>query len=59
MDALNSIHHYLVRYKNLQGKILEKTVYASDATKAQQLAFDFNAELKQRPHLIKAILRLV
>ena len=58
MSPLNAINRYLVRYRNLSGETHEGCVYASDAMEARDLARDFAAELRQRPNLIRAILRV-
>ena len=58
MSPLNSINRYLVRYRNLSGETHEGCVYASDAMEARDLAREFAAELRQRPNLISAILRV-
>lgn len=58
MKTLDVIHHYLVRYRNLQGEMQEGCVYASDAMEAQDLAQEFAEELRQRPNLISAVLRV-
>ena len=58
MSAINTVNHYLVRYRNLSGETHEDCVYASDAMEARDLAREFTAELRQRPNLIRAILRV-
>ena len=58
MSAINTVNHYLVRYRNLSGETHEDCVYASDAMEARNLACEFHAELRQRPNLINAILRV-
>ena len=58
MSAINTVNHYLVRYRNLSGETHEGCVYASDAMEARDLACEFHAELRQRPNLINAILRV-
>ena len=58
MSAINTVNHYLVRYRNLSGETHEDCVYASDAMEARDLACEFDAELRQRPNLINAILRV-
>ncbi|KZR91845.1 hypothetical protein MITS9509_01766 [Synechococcus sp. MIT S9509] len=58
MSPLQMINRYLVRYRDLSGATLEGCVYASDAMEARDLAREFTAELRQRPNLIRAILRV-
>ena len=58
MSPLQTINRYLVRYRDLSGATLEGCVYASDAMEARDLACEFHAELRQRPNLINAILRV-
>ncbi|KZR82858.1 hypothetical protein SynBIOSE41_01435 [Synechococcus sp. BIOS-E4-1] len=58
MSPLQTINRYLVRYRDLSGATLEGCVYASDAMEARDLAREFTAELRQRPNLIRAILRV-
>ena len=58
MSPLQTINRYLVRYRDLSGATLEGCVYASDAMQARDLARDFTSELRQRPNLISAILRV-
>ena len=58
MPPLTAVNRYLVRYRDLSGATREGCVYASDAMKARDLARDFAAELRQRPNLIRAILRV-
>ena len=56
MKTSASGHHYQVRFKDRQGEIHEAKVYALDAKNAQDLAIEANEELRNRPHLITAIL---
>ena len=56
MKTSASGHHYQVRFKDLQGEIHEAKVYALDAKNAQDLAIETNEDLRNRPHLITAIL---
>ena len=58
MSPMQTINRYLVRYRDLSGATLEGCVYASDAMQARDLARDFTSELRQRPNLISAILRV-
>ena len=58
MKTSASGHHYQVRFKNLQGEIHEATFYALDAKNAQDLAIETHEELRMRPYLITAILKL-
>ena len=58
MSPLQTINRYLVRYRDLSGATLEGCVYASDAMQARDLARDFTSELRQRPNLTSAILRV-
>ncbi|WP_170953596.1 hypothetical protein [Synechococcus sp. UW179A] len=58
MTPLQTINRYLVRYRDLSGATLEGCVYASDAMEARNLAREFTSELRQRPNLISAILRV-
>ena len=55
--STQSTSKYVVRYKDLEGKSHEANVYAHDVIKAQDMAMKLNTELKQRPHLISAILK--
>ena len=58
MSPVQTTNRYLVRYRDLSGATLEGCVYASDAMEARDLAREFTAELRQRPNLISAILRV-
>ena len=55
--STQSTSKYVVRYKDLEGKSHEDNVYAHDVIKAQDMAKNLNTELKQRPHLISAIIK--
>ena len=55
----HAVNRYLVRYRDLSGATCEGCVYAADAMEARDLAREFTAELRQRPNLIRAILRIV
>ncbi len=57
MNTQHSVHQYLIRYRDLEGKSHEDSVYAFNATEAQNIAMEFNSGLNQRPHLISAILK--
>ena len=57
MKTQHSVHQYLIRYRDLDGKSYEDSVYAFNAMEAQNLAMEFNSGLGQRPHLISAILK--
>ena len=57
MNTQRSIHQYLIRYKDLEGKSHLESVYASDAMEAQNFAIDCNSGLFQRPHLINAVIK--
>ena len=57
MNTQHSVHQYLIRYRDLDGKSHEDSVYAFNAMEAQHLALEFNSGLSQRPHLISAILK--
>ena len=57
MNNKQSVHQYLIRYKDLEGKSHEDTVYALNAMDAQRLAMDFNSGLNRKPHLISGILK--
>ena len=59
MTSTHTVNRYLVRYRDLNGATCEGCVYASDAMEAKDLAREFVAELRQRPNLISAILRIV
>ena len=48
---------YVVRYKDLEGILHEDNVYAHDVITAQNMAIGISSELKQRPHLISAIIK--
>ena len=48
MSAINTVNHYLVRYRNLSGETHEDCVYASDAMEARDLACEFHAELSSQ-----------
>jgi len=54
----HAVNRYLVRYRDLSGATREGCVYAADAMEARDLAREFTAELRQRPNLIRAILRI-
>ncbi len=58
MSPVQTTNRYLVRYRDLSGATLEGCVYASDAMEARDLAREFTAELRHRPNLISAILRI-
>ena len=58
MSPIQTTNRYLVRYRDLSGATLEGCVYASDAMEARDLARESTAELRQRPNLISAILRI-
>ena len=57
MNIQHSVHQYLIRYRDLEGKSHEDSVYAFNAMEAQNIAMEFNSGLNQRPHLIRAILK--
>ena len=54
----HAVNRYLVRYRDLSGATREGCVYAADAMEARDLAREFATELRQRPNLIHAILRM-
>ena len=56
MKTSASGHHYQVRFKDLQGEIHEAKVYALEDKNAQDIALATNEDLRNRPHLITAIL---
>ena len=58
MSPIQTTNRYLVRYRDLSGATLEGCVYASDAMEARDLAREFTTELRLRPNLISAILRI-
>ena len=58
MTPLQTNNRYIVRFRDLSGATLEGCVYASDAMEARDLAREFTSELRQRPNLISAILRV-
>ena len=58
MSFVQTANRYLVRYRDLRGATLESCVYASDAMEARDFAREFTAELRQRPNLISAILKI-
>ena len=58
MSLVQAANRYLVRYWDLSGATLESCFYASDAMEARNFAREFTAELRQRPNLISAILKI-
>ena len=57
MKPQQPTHQYLIRYKDLEGKSCEQSLYASNAMEARSLAMGRHSDLGQRPNLIRAILK--
>ena len=57
MNTQHFVHQYVIRYRDLEGKSFEDSVYAFNAMEAQNIAMELNSRLNQRPHLISAILK--
>ncbi len=57
MSAHQTFKRYAIRYRDASGCSYEDNVYASDAMEAQNLAMEFNEELRRRPHSITAVLQ--
>ena len=57
MKPKQSTHQYLIRFKDLEGKSCEQSLYASNPMEARNLMMDSNSDLGQRPNLINAILK--
>ena len=57
MSTQQTFKRYAIRYRDSSGYSYEDSVYASDAMEAQNLAMEFNEELRRRPHSITAVLQ--
>ena len=57
MKLQQPTYQYLIRYKDLEGKSCEQSLYASNAMEARSLAMGSHSDLGHRPNLIRAILK--
>ena len=57
MKLQKSTHQYLIRFKDLEGKSCEQSLYASNPMEARNLVMSCNSGLGRKPSLIYAILK--